>query len=258
LADWEELQQATHTIIQAQPSPALTALEGIWARIDVWEDERTQRGKAGQMLLHLWLICQRQVSLLHKGIWLVSLLLTSLACTIAVFLPRTLPEQTYLARWILALCIVAGTAIGAACIERADNATSVELTLTTYTSLRVVMLCRILLLIGYNLTLATLASLVLASIQHAILWDSMQLWLGPMLLLSAVSILLSLLVSTKLALAGSLLIEVTQALPIFLSQNSFVTQLTQSGFWQTNPLLALLALLLIALSIYAIPFRYHR
>jgi hypothetical protein len=84
-------------------------------------------------------------------------------------------------------------------------------------------------------------------------WEIMQLWLGPMLLLSSISISLSLLIGSAFALAISLILEALQAVPITIERGLFVLQFARPDVWQTSPLVLLLALFLFIFAVFHAP-----
>lgn len=250
LAEWEEVQQTAQTVAQEQPLPSLAALEGIWEKIDALEAERTQRWRAP---LHLWQVFIRQVPLIHKSVWVASFLVVLASCLIALFVPGSPADRANEAKWVLTLFLSVVTAVGAAFIFGSEHDEGFEVTLSTPTSIRLVMLARMVLVVGYNFLLSALASIIIATVQGGGPWEIMQLWLGPMLLLASISVSLSLLLGSTFGVLVSLIIEAIQALPLYFSSNSFLAQLAQSSFWQTNLPMLLLAAAFLVFAVYYAP-----
>jgi hypothetical protein len=109
------------------------------------------------------------------------------------------------------------------------------------------------LVIGFNFVLSALASIIIAVAHGGGLWEIIQLWLGPMLLLSSISVSLTLMVGSAIALAVSLLIEALQAIPITIEKGFIPLQVARPDMWQTSPYVVLVAVLLLALAIFYAP-----
>jgi len=144
-------------------------------------------------------------------------------------------------------------ASGVAFMYGSDKDPGFEITLSTPTSIRIVMLCRMALVIGYNFVLSAIASVIIALAHGGGLWEVIQLWLGPMLLLSSISISLTLMAGAAFALAISLIIEALQAIPITLEKGLLVLQLARPDMWQSSPYVIVLAVLLFGFAVFYAP-----
>ena len=114
------------------------------------------------MLLHLWLVFKKQIGIIHKSIWIASAMVMVFGCILV--LVATSGDHSHIrdAQLLLALFASVIGASGAAFIYGAENDVGFELTLSTPTSIRIVMICRMVLVVGYNLLLSALASTILA------------------------------------------------------------------------------------------------
>lgn len=130
-------------------------------------------------------LVRAQAPLVRQQIWTASALVMSLGLVI-LLLGRG-------GAGLLALLAPVVAAAGIAFIYGPEQDPSLELALATPTSPRLVLLARLTLVFGYDLALGLLVSLLLALAGQAPagLWQLILLWLGPMLLLSAISLWLS-------------------------------------------------------------------
>ncbi|PZR99331.1 MAG: hypothetical protein DLM69_07460 [Candidatus Chloroheliales bacterium] len=142
---------------------------------------------ASLQLGFVWQLLLAQLPLVRRQIWAASALVMGLGVAVALTFERG--SGTVLA---LLAPIVAAAGIGF--IYGPDNDPPLELVLATPTSPRLVLLTRLSLVFGYNLLLALLLSALVTVLGQApagllqLVWR----WLGPMLLLSAISLALSL------------------------------------------------------------------
>lgn len=251
LANWEALKGASKQIFDATPQPSLQLMSQVWAQIDapverhLWEP--------GRAFHRLWLIFRAQIPLIHKSIWVAS----ALVCLFGLLLTLLMGSHTHghkqFAADLLVLFIVIAGASSSAFIYGAAVDPGFELTITTPTSIRLLMLCRMTLVLGYNFLLAIIASAVFASIYSGGLWGMMQLWLGPLLFLSALCLAVSLFVGSTVALICTTVIEAFQAFPTKFAANLMGAPLSAQAFSPTSPALLIAALLLFTFAVYAVP-----
>jgi len=83
---------------------------------------------------------------------------------------------------------------------------SLEIAISTPTSPRLVLLSRLTLVFGYDLLLALVASLLLTAVHGFSLWTLIELWFAPMLFLSALTLVASLVFSPTVAMVGALIL----------------------------------------------------
>jgi hypothetical protein len=180
LQGWYAIRAATQ---DAAPilAPGRDVLAGIHLRI------AAQQGDGPLSLTFLAHLLLAQVPLVRRQIWVASALVMSLGLAV-IFVYRA-GADAFLA---MLAPIVAAAGIGF--IYGYENDPPLEITLATPTSPRLVLLARLALVFGYDLLLALGLSALLAvsgqapgDLQALILQ-----WLGPMLLLSSISLALSL------------------------------------------------------------------
>ncbi|HEX6482788.1 MAG TPA: zf-HC2 domain-containing protein [Ktedonobacteraceae bacterium] len=255
LSTWEAIRDASQLALASAPLPSAHVLEQVWAKIDApaTQEVTSHRWSPGFMLLHLWLVFKKQIGIIHKSIWIVSAMVMIFGCILVLVATWGGHSHIRDAQLLLALFASVIGASGVAFIYGAENDAGYELTLSTPTSIRIVMICRMILVVGYDLLLSALASTVLALSYGGGPWEIIQLWLGPMLLLASISLVLSLMVGSVIALLFSLILEATQALPSYMEKGLIGLQLARPDLWQTNPTILLLAVLFFVFAILYAP-----
>jgi hypothetical protein len=254
LFTWEALRDATRVATAAAPLPSANVLSQVWATIDA----PVQRHATGWeflkgLVLHYWLVFRRQIPIIHKSIWIATPLVLLFGCGLVLFATIQSPTSVHKIEIALALFTTVSSAAGVAFIYGAENDPALELTLSTPTSMRIVMFSRLLLVVGYNFMLSALASAIIALAHGGSVWEIMQLWLGPMLLLSSITLTLSLMIGSWLALLAALILEVTQGFLFGFERNIALLQLSQPDVWQTNPTMLFLAVLFIVFAVLYAP-----
>src|SRR5260370_11225328 len=191
LASWEALKGATTQVFVETPLPSMQLMNQVWAKIGA-PVEHARRCSPGRALHRLWLVFRAQIPLLHKSIWVVSALVCLFGLALTLLMAHQTHAQMQFAADLLVLFIVVAGASGSAFIYGSAVDPGFELTIATPTSIRLLMLCRMGLVLGYNFCLAVLASAAFASVYGGSLWGMMQLWLGPLLFLSSLCLTISL------------------------------------------------------------------
>lgn len=252
LATWEAIQAGARTTASSVPLPSAAVLEQALATIDAQSARVGWQHRVRERLIHLWLVLTQQIALLHKSIWYVTPLVILFGCLLSILAPARTTNGLHSAQLILSLFITVVGAAGVAFIYGAEHDAGFELTLATPTSTRTIMLCRMTLVLGYNIALAALASALVTFVLGGNLWEVIQLWLGPLILLTSVSLLLSLTIGSVVALIASLLLEAIQSIAFNFEQGMVALQWSHSSAWQTNPWVLLLAVaLLVIAALYA-------
>lgn len=253
LAAWEAVREATQLASMSAPAPSPTLMNAVWAKIDAQEKVVTQHRPIRRGAYHLWLIFARQVPLIHKSIWIASIFINLLMCAL-VFLGRVgARHNLHSVEGVLAFFTTIVAAAGVAFIYQAEHDAGYEIILSTPTSIRIVMICRMALVVGYNMALAALTSTIIAVALGGTLWDFMHIWLGPMLLLASISLAISVIFGSVVSLAISLLLEVIQAVLTSLEKMIPVVHFLRVNLLQTTPAVLFIALLLIVLAVYYAP-----
>jgi hypothetical protein len=254
LKNWEAIRETVQFAITSQPLPSINILDQILAKIDTVSNEVQMHPSYNlYTFAHVWLVFTEQIRLIHKSIWIASTLVGLFCCSLAFIVSRHAQNHVQDITSILVLFTAVVASSGVAFIYGTENDAAFEITLATPTSIRIVMLCRVVLVIGYNFILSAIASFIIALVHGGGIWEIMQLWLGPMLLLSSISISLSLLVGSAFAVAISLILEALQAIPITIEKGLPVLQLARPDAWQTSPAIIFLALFLFIFAVFYAP-----
>lgn len=251
LANWQALKGASKQIFDETPLPSMQLMNQVWAQIDAPVVHRLW--SPGRVLKRLWLVFRAQIPLIHKSIWVVSALVCLFGLLLTLFMGHQTHEQKQFVADLLVLFIVVAGASGCAFIYGAAVDPGFELTIATPTSIRLLMLCRMALVLGYNFLLAVVASAVFASVYGGGLWGMMQLWLGPLLFLSSLCLAISLCVSSTFALICTVVIETLQAFPTRFTSHLVSLPLPALDLGPTSPMLLIAALLLFAFAVFYVP-----
>ncbi|MBO0793527.1 MAG: HEAT repeat domain-containing protein, partial [Ktedonobacteraceae bacterium] len=231
-------QRDAHSSVREAATVVLRQQLDLGSRPDAAHQPVGSRLRNG--LLHLWLTFTRQLPIISKSIWIGTPLLMLLWCIKTFYFNSDLVDIQRIGLE-LALVTIVIAAAGSAFIYGSENDASFELTLTTPTSIRLVMLCRFVLVILYNFALAAAASAIVALVHGGNWWEIVQIWLGPMLLISSLTFTLTLLFSSGLALLSGIILELTQSINF---TNHFARpELVNVSYWQTTPLTLILAAL---------------
>jgi hypothetical protein len=237
LAEWRAIAGAAPILYQQSPIPDDTLLSRVWSEIDRAEAETPHRRPALR-LAWLWSLLVGQLPLVRRGIWTASALTMALGCIIELLRPYGVGK---------ALAVVAPVvaAMGIAFVYGPENDPSLEIALATPTSPRLVLLGRLTLIYAYDILLAVIASAAITAARGGMgLWPVIVLWLGPMLFLSALSLVLSLLFGSATGISAALVIWAARImadghwLPTG-DRNLFIR------FWGSNMLLIPLAVALL-------------
>ncbi|HEY4387848.1 MAG TPA: HEAT repeat domain-containing protein [Ktedonobacteraceae bacterium] len=197
------------------------------------------------------LLLKSQVPILHKSTWFLGPIGGCMLFLICFFTHAASKEG------LLIAMILAASAIGTAWIYNTEYDRGLELTLATPTSIRLLLFCRMFLVLGYNILLGGIISALMTLVYGGSFFHLMLLWLGPLLLLSSCSLLLSLLVGSLFASFTTLLFEMSQAVQIGVEQHFPTLYLTnfQDSLWQRHPATLLFIPLCIILVFIYVPGR---
>jgi hypothetical protein len=234
-----------------QPPFSTSFMNAVWTKIDAptAKTQATWFGLLGRPLHHFWQVLYAQFSLIHKSTWIAS----ALVCVFGLFLTLCMAshnlEQKHFAGNILVLFITVVGASGCAYIYGSTVDPGFEWTLATPVSVRMLMLCRMGIVLGYNLLLGMLVSAAFVTITGGGLWEMVQLWLAPLLFLSSLCLALSLFISSTFAVICAAIIGGLQHFP-----QRFASHLIPPlDISPTNPLLLFAALLIIICTVYYMP-----
>lgn len=289
LANWEAVKEAARQVFAATPLPSAQLMNQVWERIDSAEQaskawhwpllsqvqaagsclftsgrERTTFAKNGGLaearlnapvraLRRLWLVFRAQIPLIYKSIWIASALVCLFSLILTISMAQRSAETKGAIADIMVLFIAVVGAAGCAFLYGSSVDPGFELTISTPTSVRLVMLCRMVIVLGYNMLLALVASAVFAALYGGSLWGFVQLWLGPMVFLASLCLALSLFVGSTFALLCAIVIEVLQTFPQRFVSHLVNIPLPILDLNATSPVLLIAALLLLVFALFCVP-----
>ena len=253
LMSWEALKETVRDVYAVTPLPSPQLMDQVWAKIAQPEEVYVaQRRGLMRTLRHAWQIFHAQIPLIHKSLWLVSALVCLLALVLVLLMPLHTFAQKHEGGNLLVLFIVVAGASGCAFLYGSAVDPGFELAIATPTSVRFMMISRMVIVLGYNMLLGIIASALFAGFAGGSLWEMMQLWLGPLLFLSSLCLAISLFVSSAFALICTVALEALQAFPSVISVHLGLS-LPPLDLSSTNPTLLIGAFLRILCSVFFLP-----
>jgi hypothetical protein len=247
LAEWQAIAGVAYRAYQRVSSPADTLLDRVWAEIDMTAPHR-EGWRLVRQLHWLRQLLLGQIPLVRRGIWAASALTMALGCAVELL-------QAYGAGRALALFAPVIAAMGVAFVYGPESDPSLEIALATPTTARLVLLCRLTLVYAYDIFLAVIASAVIMQARGgAGIWSVIVLWLGPMLFLSTLSLVLTLIFGSAAGIGAALAIWATR---VVASSHWIVGARSElfARFWGNNALLIPIAAALLVFAFIAIPWR---
>ncbi len=249
LAEWEAIASAAGLLATAAPPARVPA--AVWAAIGDERPAARPDRSAWRLASLAWQLLLGQIPFVRGAIWTASAVTMVAGCLVAVLLSHA-PE----AGVVLAMVAPLVAALGVAFVYGPDNDPGLELSLATPTPPQMVLAARLALVYGFDLALAVLAALVLAAQGGTDLVPLISLWLGPMLFLSALTLVLSLLWGSTVALIAAMGLWLLRLIVALDSGHSLdLGVFTELGgtFWQRTPLLIALTALLLLLALFRAP-----
>lgn len=196
-----------------------------------------------------WLLLRSQARFVHPAAWVGSGLVIALGALVTLIFSGPAATGAELPLVIVAPIVAA---CGVAFLYGVDADPALELQLATPVSPRLILLARLALLFGFNLTITLACSVLLALVRAQIsLLPLVAAWLAPMTFLSALAFLLSVLFFDSLAsVFVSLLLWIGVALRHFVDLGALYTPDLLGGdlrpvLWITAPALVAIALWIV-------------
>ncbi|EFH81857.1 HEAT repeat domain-containing protein [Ktedonobacter racemifer] len=202
---------------------------------------------------YAWNVLWGQLRVLPRSIWASSATVLFMILALHLLRGNMVLIQDHITRDLLAISITAASVINMAYVYGRAHDPGLEFALATPTSPRLILLCRMLLVTGYNLALAVAFSSLLVLLNGGTLWSVVQLWLGPLLLLSATSLAISMLLGSLVAIIATLAFELTQMLTVQVHEGIPHLNMALSSLWQTQPAVLLIAALLLIFALLYTP-----
>jgi len=168
--------------------PSLTLLDRVWQEAPP-TTPRAHRPIAVTLRRQsawAWALLRAQVTLLPPAIWAISAAAMALALIIGLaWNGHTFPPL------VLGFFVTTSAAGGATLLYGPEHDPALEVALATQTRPRSVLLCRFVLGLGYNACLALGVTFLLALAQSGGFAQLVSSWVGPMVLLTGLSLLLT-------------------------------------------------------------------
>lgn len=202
---------------------------------------------------YIWGVLWRQIRVLPRGIWASSAAILFMVLALFLLRSNAVFIQDHWTHALLAISVTAASVINMAYVYGREHDPGLEFALATPTPPRLILFCRMLLVAGYNLILAVAFSALLVLLNGGTLWSVVQLWLGPLLLLSAASLAISMLLGSLVATIATLAFELTQMLTVQVHEGIPHLNMALSSLWQTQPAVLLIAALLLIFALFYTP-----
>ena len=248
LASWEAVRGAAVARSEALPPPPEGVVARVWERVG---EDAAGAGRPGtRVRLSLaWQLLLGQAPLVRREIWASSAFTMALGCAVALLAAGPAHGGT-----ILAVFAPVVAAVGVAFLYGSENDPSLELALSTPTPPRLVLLARLVLVYGYDLALALVATGVLVLAKDGVgAWALISLWIGPMLFLSSLALLLSLLFGANAAILVAMGLWGARLLAESGSGGYRAGAASLEALWRADALLVSLATLLLAAALLYAP-----
>ncbi|GHO51791.1 HEAT repeat domain-containing protein [Ktedonobacter robiniae] len=245
--------EALSVVAHDQDSMVRTAAAQALDTVAQLMSHPTRRSWRGAFL-KVWQLLLMQIRLIHSGVWIAPLLVVF---SVGIFLFFKVHSETQLqmAVSVLAVFTTAAAACDVPFLYGMKHDAGFELISSTPTSMRLIVFCRFLLVVGYNVLLALGMSVLLALTHHENFLDILHTWLGPMCLLASMALALSSLIGAWGAASVTLLLEASQSIQMKTTPlNTFLgIDFVLSSWWQTNLSICLLTALCLVVALVAIP-----
>jgi hypothetical protein len=251
LATWQAVASGVRATAPAAPAPGPEVVATVLQRAREgaaepvgrrWPDPRAAVRQAGALLAG-------QLPVVRARLWLASALVMALGAALAAAGTRAG------AGLVLAFIAPVVAAVGLAVVYGPRVDPNLEVALASPTSPRTVLLARLTLVFGYDLALGLAASAALAAAGSAGgLWTVVSAWLGPMALLSAVSLAVSVWRGPNLAMGAAMILWAARlvlggATPVLPS----AAQRVADALWSTNAATIGVAVLIAVVALVWLP-----
>lgn len=246
LASWQSVGDAVEISQATTPAPSTAVLDGALRRI---EREGASSPPLASRLSLAWQLLLGQLPLVRPEIWVASALTVGLGCLVALLM--AVPSSAGVPLAVLAPVVAA---VGVSLVYGPENDASLEVALSTPTPPRLVLLARLVLVYGYDLALALVASGVVALARVEVgLWTVVELWIGPMFFLSSLALALSLFLGPTPAIIAAMTLWGVR-LVAATNPDQTVWARTVESLWRANAALLPLAALLLAAAVLLAPY----
>ncbi len=253
LATWAAIRDVAQAAATPERIPSLALLKDVWARLDAGEAS-SALGPVGEdwwrsatwITLTIALV-RAQMRLVQPRLWLASAMVMMVGWLIAAT-----AWAGASASLVLPLVAPLVAAYGVSLIYGSEVDPFLEVVCATPISLRLLLLARLTIVFAYDAALALAATLALAALGRVgadTVWGVTQNWLGPMLLLSALALVLSQHIGSSGSISLALVLWVVR---VVAATNDHVGLMSPAvarlliSVWSTNALTIGCALLCVA------------
>ncbi|MFC0435105.1 hypothetical protein [Kutzneria buriramensis] len=186
-----------------------------------------------------------QISVVRRQVWAATAVVVGIGCLL-------LAVSDAAAGPLFALIAPVGAACGMAMIYGRDADPAYEISQACPVSMRTVLVARLLVVTGYDLAVGFLGTVLVVTVGAAGgLWSLMLAWLGPLLLLSAISVLLSVLYRPWLGIGVALLLWSLRVAALSPARPAVVA-VPVNWIWTTTPTAVLTAVTVLAAAVFAV------
>jgi Putative zinc-finger len=227
LLAWTVVAAATEAPAAAPPSSAATVRAALTRAALVPQPPPVRKRRLGFAVQLL----RAEQRLVHPSVWLASVLVMALAVVLAAVGGDGAPAT------VLSLAAPLVAVAGVAGVYGPQRDPAFEALAVAMTSPRLVLLARVTLVLGYDLALAVAASAVVRLVAPEVsLVELVVAWLGPMALLSALSLLLAMWIGPELSTAVAVSLWALRVLTITVPElkDGWVAAGMQR-VWTTSP-----------------------
>ncbi len=232
--DWLRLREALSSWSGSLPAPRPLAVPPPAARPTVTACAR-----------HAMMVVAAQVPVVRRQVWAATALVAGVGCLVVAL-------AGVVAGTVLALTAPVTAALGLAIIYGPDSDPCAEISLSCPVPPRTVLLARLVVVAGYDLAVGFAATLLLAGTgSGGGVWSLVTMWLGPLLAMSALSVLLSVFFRPWVGIVAALFLW-TLRVVIISPAHPAVIAVATGWLWSTTPATAAVATAAVAAAIFSV------
>jgi hypothetical protein len=253
LATWQAVRTSVRSAAPAASAPGPELVTAVLQRAQQGdaEPDTSRRLDPLAAFQQAGALLAGQVPVVRARLWLASALVMALGGALAA------ADTRGTAGLVLAFVAPVVAAVGLAVVHGPRVDPNLEVALSSPTSPRTVLLARLTLVFGYDLALGLAASAALSATgSTGGLWAVVGAWLGPMALLSAVSLAVSMWRGPNVAMGAAMVLWAARVVTLLPSGGlPPAVQRVAEVLWSTNAATVGLALLIVVVALLWLPRR---
>jgi hypothetical protein len=235
--DWSQLGAALSSWSQSLPAPRPLAVPPPAVR--------AARRDTAARAWHAATVVAAQVPVVRRRVWAATAVVAGLGCLVVAATGAA-------AGTVLALTAPVSAALGMAIIYGPDSDPCAEISRSCPVPPRTILLSRLLVVAGYDLAVAFGATFLLAGTGASVgVWSVITAWLGPLLVMSALSVLLSVVFRSSMGLVAALVLWALRVVTLSPAHLTVLAAAT-SWVWVTTPVTAVVTTLALAAAVMAV------